>query len=392
MRVAIVTNFYPPIQTGSCFWAQNLAKAHAKAGDEVVVVTAGLERKCTMTEEGKVTLYRLPRVFTLPQLGIFMNFNQFHLLRSAANIDRLTGILKEHRVQIIHQSSHLLDSMFMTLKVCSKLDLPSVCTIQSIIGHNGNQWIDFGMKSFDRLVLGPLAMNRFNAIINVDKTAEAYVAKTYKPRRTALIPLCSLTHDSWQALKPAEPGKPAEDGAFHLASIGHVTPNRNREELVHALPELVRRGVNPLLMIVGKEMTPIPRQLAQSLGISSRVEFLGEVKQDRLFELLRNVHAEAHLFFIPGLGLATMEAMALGLPVVAYGYEGMYGEVPFRHGVNIMFASPYDQKSVNEALILLAENPNLRQAMGKNARELIRDHLTWDVVIEKFRGLYRELV
>jgi glycosyltransferase involved in cell wall biosynthesis len=193
-------------------------------------------------------------------------------------------------------------------------------------------------------------------------------------------------------MKPAEPGKPVADGAFHLASIGHVTPNRNREELIRALPEMLRRGIAPRLMIAGREMTSIPRQLAQSLGVSSHVEFLGEVKQSSLFELLRTVHAEAHLFFIPGLGLATMEAMAFGLPVVAYGYEGMYGDVPFRHGVNIMFANPYDQKSVNEALMLLAENPNLRQAIGKNARELIRDHLTWDVVIEQFRGLYHELI
>ena len=66
MNIAIVTNFFPPIQTGSCFWAMNLARAHRKAGDDVVVVTIGTGEQVLTETIDDVTVYRLPAVWKLP--------------------------------------------------------------------------------------------------------------------------------------------------------------------------------------------------------------------------------------------------------------------------------------------------------------------------------------
>lgn len=391
MRVALVTNFYPPIQTGSSNWARELAKAHLAAGDEVVVVTAGRGEAVGSATEDGVPVYRLPSFFTLPRLHFFLNFNQFHLMASPANRQRLRTILRDHRVEIIHQSNHLLDSMFLSLRVARDLDIPAVCTIHSQISHSTSRLYDVLMRSVDRGALR-LAMNRFDCIIPLDATMAFYVQGTYQPRDMELLPVSCLTTAEVDALVPATPGDVDPEGVVRIASVGHVTENRNRAELIRALPALVKAGVDPRLEIAGKVLSQTAPRLADALGVTANVRFCGEVRRADLFDFLRPAHLESHLFHLQGLGLATLEAMAMGLPVVCNAHEDIYGAVPLRHGENIVFADPKNQSQVDEALLALVRDPGLRQSMGQKARTLIKEHLVWDVVINRFKQLYQRYI
>src|SRR5208283_3629853 len=94
--------------------------------------------KVTASEEDGIVVYRLPAILRLPRLRFFMNFDQFYLMKSRANSEALKDIIKNHRIDLLHQSNHLLDSIFMTQKASAALDLPSVLTVHSIIRHSGN--------------------------------------------------------------------------------------------------------------------------------------------------------------------------------------------------------------------------------------------------------------
>ncbi|HOX23993.1 MAG TPA: glycosyltransferase family 4 protein, partial [Elusimicrobiales bacterium] len=321
MRIAFISNFYPPIQTGSCYWAKNVAKAHLRAGDEVIVVTAGTGKDVSFAVEDGVQVYRLPTTVTLPKLGMLMNFSQFHLLYSPGNLRRLLPILEKHRVQVLHNSNHILDGALLTLAASAKLKIPAVSSIHSIISHNGNKFYDLAMKGLDKALLARL-MNRFDAIISVDKPSDDYVRNTYSAKRLELIPLCSLTQEEMDKIPLARPDVLQEDGKFRIASVGHITENRNRLDLIRAIPALLKRGIKPQVDIAGKELTPLPRRLAQELGVMEYVNFIGEVNHYELFKLFSRANAELHLFFMKGIGCASLEAMASGLPVTVYGYPG----------------------------------------------------------------------
>lgn len=106
------------------------------------------------------------------------------------------------------------------------------------------------------------------------------------------------------------------------------------------------------------------KKLAASLGVASRVDFLGAMERDRIYELLPTFD----LFVLPsrqeGFGLVLAEAMAAGLPVVASNLPGplevMKGG---RHGLSFQAGSTV---SLAEALEKAAVKwPELQQqAMG----------------------------
>lgn len=392
MRIAIVTNFFPPIRTGSSNWARELAMAHVRSGDTVVVIAPSMEGNFQEYEENGYRIYRLPAGFRLPRIGIFMNFDQFFMLASPANYRRIKAILTKHDIEIVHQSNHLLDTPFLTWLICRQLDIPSVCTMMGRITHLGNAFYDKILKAIDRLFLYPM-MHSYDAIISLAMETQLYAEKTYHHRGMHLFPLATLTAEQMAHMPVADPGRPLQDKELLIVSAGHVTENRNRLELIRALPALIGRGYRPRLRIAGKELTDKPRALAQALGVANYVEFLGEVTRERMFQLLSEAHIEAHLFAYPGLGCATQEAMAVGLPTLAYGYDTLYGDkVPLRDRGNIVFASPSDQASVDQALLALAENDDLRAGIGRAARKLVQDYLLWETVVEQIRGLCARLI
>jgi len=51
-----------------------------------------------------------------------------------------------------------------------------------------------------------------------------------------------------------------------------------------------------------------------------------------------------------------------------------------------------DLKSVNEAMVALAENPELRKRMGAKARQRAVDYYSWPVIVRKYEELWEELL
>ncbi len=391
MRIAIVSNFYPPIQTGSCYWAQNLAQAYRRAGDEVVVVTVGRNRVLEREEDEGVPVYRLPSVFNLPKAGIFMNFDSFLLMNSRANRRALAEILREHGTEVVHHSNHLLDSVFMVERLCRELGLPWINTIHGAIRHSGNRFYSALMQAVDRLYIRR-TMDRADALVALDQELERYGRETYRARRLLTIPLCSMTRDFLEAMPQASPGGEGPGGVLRVASIGHMTENRDRTDLVAAARLLRERGVKVHFEVIGRRLVRTAERLAEQQGVADCFTFHGELPRQEMLDLLANVQAEAHLFFMPGLGNATLEAMAAGLPAICYGYDGIYGDVPLQDGGNIFFADLERPETIADALERLAGDPDLRARAGLAARRLVATHLTWDVVIERYRALFAELL
>jgi glycosyltransferase involved in cell wall biosynthesis len=108
---------------------------------------------------------------------------------------------------------------------------------------------------------------------------------------------------------------------FVLAVVGNCSEIKNHRALLEALA-LLPGPERPLLLHAGDErLAPGERGLAESLGISSDVRFLGPVADVRL------PLAAADAYVMPsrveGLGLAALEAIATGLPAVLSDVGGL---------------------------------------------------------------------
>jgi glycosyltransferase involved in cell wall biosynthesis len=101
---------------------------------------------------------------------------------------------------------------------------------------------------------------------------------------------------------------------------------------------------------------------------------------------------EAHLFAMPstyeGYGIASLEAMRAGLPVVASSAGGA-GE--FVDGENGVLVDPGDTAAVRTAVERFARDREALASAGEAALSTARDHPTWAETGDRVRAFLRSL-
>ena len=108
-------------------------------------------------------------------------------------------------------------------------------------------------------------------------------------------------------------------------------------------------------------------------------------------ELLQSSHIVAFpSYYMEGLPKSLIEATAIGRPVITTNSIGCKDTVD--DGVNGFLIPTKDVDALTEKLRVLIDDSNLRQKMGKAAREKAEKEFSLDVVIEKHLEIYNELL
>jgi colanic acid biosynthesis glycosyl transferase WcaI len=152
---------------------------------------------------------------------------------------------------------------------------------------------------------------------------------------------------------------------------------------------------NVMLVIVGTGEVQKVLDLAARLGISSNVEYLGEINDKaRLAELI----AGADVGLIPyddnplwrnSLPAKFFEYCACGIPVIATAYEdSMLAEFIREYGIGIT-SPPMNEEKLAEAIYWMYQNRIFREAAGKRARLLIEEKFDRNKIAEEFLTLIR---
>jgi colanic acid/amylovoran biosynthesis glycosyltransferase len=173
-------------------------------------------------------------------------------------------------------------------------------------------------------------------------------------------------------------GRPSSP--LRLLAVGRLAPEKGHAILIEALAEVARRGLPARLAIVGggERLQPLQR-LAGKLGVSDRVDFVGQVGQHEIAER----YAAADVFCLSSLGeglpVALMEAMASELPVIAPRIHGIPELVV--DGESGILVSPGRPDELADAIAALSGAPQLCGRMGRAGRErVIREFKVEDAV------------
>jgi glycosyltransferase involved in cell wall biosynthesis len=124
---------------------------------------------------------------------------------------------------------------------------------------------------------------------------------------------------------------------------------------------------------------------AETAGIKDRIRFVGPCDDPSPY------FQAADVFVLTSredpFPCVNLEAIASGLPVVAFEGAGGAPEVLDRAGVVV----PYlDVDAMGEAVVRLLSDDRAREAAGRAALELARQHLTWDRFVDELTQLFRE--
>lgn len=232
-----------------------------------------------------------------------------------------------------------------------------------------------------------LAITDSDAVTAVSRSlAEAASATFQLPS----IPVIPNFIDPTPFLRPHESAaKPSPDRTTRESVLVHVSnfrPVKRATDCIRIL-DLVRRQRPCRLILVGQGPDlAAARELTRSLGLTACVDFIEE-QQD----VAGWLHA-ADVLLLPSeteaFGMAALEAMAAGVPVVGSRAGGLPEVV--EDGVTGRLLPTGDLQGMADAVLGILEQAGVAKALSENGRKRAQEHFSPDRVIPLYLELYSQ--
>jgi len=214
-------------------------------------------------------------------------------------------------------------------------------------------------------LLGRFLLRRCDAVAPVSESLLGDMRRDgYRSRRFVVIPNCY--DPAFGKLPSALRGPRPDDGSLRLVCVSRFDWSKDQLTLVRAVGRAVASGADARLDFVGdgRERYVQPVRLAvEELGLSERIRFLG-TRRD-VPALLGGYDAFALSSFAESFGIAAVEAMASGLPV-------MLSDIPpfrelVRGGRDGMLFPPGSPDAAARCISELAGSSSLRAGLAGKA-------------------------
>jgi len=191
--------------------------------------------------------------------------------------------------------------------------------------------------------------------------------------------------ERFQPLTPMQPRQ--TDAPIQLVHVSNLRPVKRPLDLIEVF-ERVRRKKPAHLRIIGDG--PCLQRLQDVVterNLSEHVEILGRVADPR------RLVADADVFLFPSasesFGVAALEAMALGVPVVAYAVGGLPEVVTTDAG---QLVAPYDEEAMACAVLALTEDPQRHLASREAARRRAVAEFSGRPAFDRYEALFLALM
>lgn len=335
-------------------------------GHQPIIFTSG---RYTRKQKGKRKIISFGKTFDLPgdaQKGFTFTLGQGK---------KVKRVLNKEKPEIIHiqgppgplgisflQNSDLVN--IITFHVAHEVFLADF-----LLKHLSPLW-----KKFDQRLDGRIA---------ISKVAAGYAQK-FSPGPFKIIPIGV----DLQRFHPKVPQiSQFKDGKINLLFVGRLDKRKGIEYLLKAYQRLSRVEPRVRLIIIGDGPEKKKARDFVKKENLKEVKFVGYVSSQDL----PSYYATADIFCSPAthgesLGVVLLEAMASGLPMVAFDNPGYRSVFPdFGQG----FLVPKKNISaLAQALLILVTNPGLRKELGQKNRDYVK-RFAWSKVGKEILDFYQ---
>jgi glycosyltransferase involved in cell wall biosynthesis len=176
-------------------------------------------------------------------------------------------------------------------------------------------------------------------------------------------------------------------GCHLLIYVGRLAPEKNLHLLLETMQRLRSEPEDFWLLMVGDGIQRTALERTVRRGLHGRVEFLGYIKdRNVLADLLANCDVFLHSNPNEPFGIAPLEAMASGLPLVAPNSGGI---LEFASGSNAFVVEP-TAKAFSAAVLEAIRNPELRALKVANALSTAAS-FSLEGAADSFLSLYEQI-
>ncbi len=228
--------------------------------------------------------------------------------------------------------------------------------------------------------------------------------KKYYPNSALCLP-CGIHDDIFSPCSDVERRASREEYSISenqivISFLGSVGLRKGFDLLANTFLELNGQSPEWVLWVMGP-YTKKENQNIDNSEVSDLIDRLQEFRNVRFWgriddrKQLATLLALSDIFVFPsrkeGMGIAPMEAMAAGVPVIISRIPGVT-DLANIEGKTGLYVEVGDVQSLKSAMVKLGTDKQLRQAMGKAAHERIRAEFGWVNYIDKWEQLYSSLL
>jgi len=387
MRIAYITQSYPPMVSGASLVAKSLAENMAERGHKVLVIAASDRSESYKLIKGNLTVLRLRSIHNPMRVGQrFLLYPRRSILRS----------LRKFQPDIIHTHEPLQMGL-LCLEYARRTNIPILLSVHQL------PWFVsaylpkfFGMKRVAESALWTYArwlLRQFTTLVTPTQT----IARIIKSM--AGIEPQTISHGiDLEIFRPHFPSSEeiATRTRLKLPSnvpiilhVGRLDADKSVDLVIKAVEGVMRQTSAHLLLVGDGRQKPALMKLCKSLGIEKRCHFPGYISME---EGLPDIYRSANLFVtaseIETQGIVLLEAAASGLPIVAVRATCIHEIV--HDGVNGYLTESKNTALGNAIADLLLDSDKARK-MGQAGRKLMQEHnilFTYD----NYERLYADLI
>lgn len=382
MRIAVVNNFFPPRVGGSSHLSDALARGYAAAGHEVLVLTAAYEGAPETEERDGLRIVRLPAAM-IPKSRLSVSFDIAFTLRRGA-YRRVAALLDDFAPQVIHQHGQFFDLTWLTAVWARRHKVPVLLSIHTRL-ENPSAAYHGVFRGLDATMVKPMMRVSKPHLVVMDVQMDEYVKSRYAGAYAGLEYIPVGVDPDWVTGGDGAAVRDRHDlgDAPVIVSLGHVIPLRDRILLVEALPTVLARHPHTKLLVVGRVYYDLFHERARELGVGHAVLAIGPVDKAQVPDYLAAADVETHDLQGYGLGTASLESMAAGVPMVVAVRADNFPGIDLVSGENVVLTATGDPVALGTTLADLLDDPQWRSRLGRAEQELVRERFSMDTVLNQ---------
>jgi glycosyltransferase involved in cell wall biosynthesis len=161
---------------------------------------------------------------------------------------------------------------------------------------------------------------------------------------------------------------------------GRIDPGKGCEELFEYFASYIQDGGDATLALMGVKLMALPE--------APFIRFAGRLSEQERLEALEAATVVVCPSPYESLSLLALEAMSVETPVLANARSAVLVEHCTRSNGGLYYGN---RDEFVECLKLLVADVSLRNAMGRNGREYVRQNFRWDIVLAKYERIFTKI-
>jgi glycosyltransferase involved in cell wall biosynthesis len=376
MRVLMLNNEFPPLGGGSSSVNAELLRQFAQSGGPSVDLVTAAAGSTTERVEfgGDVVVHRLP----VGNVDV-LHARKRELLTYARRALPYARDLHRRRPFDVCMAWSTVPAGMIAMRLRASVGLPFVVRI-------GGADIPGADPRYRLLypILRPVIRRIWlrSAAVVTKCRPEADAVSAFEPRaRVVVVP------NGVDRVRFGAAPRRADDATLRVLSVGRLIAHKGHGDVIEALRRLRRdHGVDAELEIVGSgtDRASLEAQ-ARDAGLAEHVRFAGAVDRGRVAERYAAADVFALASLSENMSVATLEALAAGLPLVVTRVAGT--EELVEEGVNGWTVDLHDVDALTRRLVALARDPAARRAMGDASRARA-ERFDWAEIAASYADLF----